>query len=100
MDIGGADSNTAMMARLGAGKKNKDGSFSGILMGDWNELAEDGSWKKVNTGLYGYSKNAVSYGFKEDGTAFIGKPGAGRINFNGDGGIIFSSNFNGEIYNV
>lgn len=87
---------TAMTARLGAGVKDENGKFSGVLLGEWQTKIEDGSWTS-KTGLYGYDKSEQSYGFREDGTAFIGKSGAGRINFNGDQGLIYSSNFDGEI---
>lgn len=103
LEIGGQDANTAMMARLGAGKKNDDGTFSGILLGDWKKQIQNGAWKnwhKEHTGLYGYNHNLESYGFRDDGTAFLGKAGAGRINFNGDLGLIYSGNFDGSFYSV
>lgn len=90
------ENNQLMAARLGAGKKNENNTFSGVLLGDWTESVEDGS--APLTGVYGFDKNIQSYALKEDGTAFFGKPGAGRINFNGDLGIIYSGNFNGSFY--
>ena len=42
-------------------------------------------------GLYGYHNGAQSFGFKTDGTAFIGKSGAGRIEFNGTKSVITSN---------
>jgi hypothetical protein len=75
-----------MSARLGAGRKNDDGTFSGVLLGDWQEKIEDKTI--TTTGIYGYDNGAQSYAFKEDGTAFIGKSGTGRIVFNGEKGSI------------
>ena len=91
------EGNQLMSARLGAGKKNEDDSFSGVLLGDCSN-SEDGSAKI--TGVYGFDHNEQSYALKEDGTAFFGKSGAGRINFNGNSGLIYSSNFDGNFYNA
>lgn len=87
---------TAMAARLGAGVKDENGKFSGVLLGEWQTKVEDGSWTS-KTGLYGYDKGEQSYGFREDGTAFMGKSGAGRIEFDGNEGVIQSANFDGDL---
>lgn len=74
---------------IAAGKKNDDNTFSGVMLGDWSfdnispELSKQ-------TGVYGFHHGAVSFAFKEDGTAFIGKSGRGRILFNGNSGTIQS----------
>jgi len=39
----------------------------------------------------------MSYAFKEDGTAFIGPAGKGRIQFDGNKGIIASSGYVGTV---
>jgi hypothetical protein len=44
---------------------------------------DDNSLPIGTHGLYGYHEGAQSFGFKADGTAFIGKAGGGRIEFNG-----------------
>ena len=44
-----------------------------------------------HTGIYGFQKGVASFGFRDDGTAFIGKPGAGRLEFNGDSSRITSN---------
>jgi hypothetical protein len=72
---------------IGAGSKNENNQFSGVLMGKISKSAED---KAPIHGLYGFSKGAQAFGFKEDGTAFIGKSDAGRINFDGSNGTITS----------
>ena len=57
---------------LGAGKKNQNNTFSGVLIGD----IQGGS--KLNdtetlTGVYGIHEGVISYALKEDGTATFGK---------------------------
>jgi hypothetical protein len=46
---------------------------------------------KANHGLYGFNNGSQSFGFREDGTAFIGKSNSGRIDFDGTKGVITSS---------
>ena len=82
---------TILSMMVGAGRKEADNSFSGVLMGDIqtntnNELID-------SIGLYGYHKGAQSYGFKVDGTAFIGKSNTGRIEFDGSKGTITSTQY-------
>ena len=82
------DNNSILAAQIAAGSKDNNNKFSGVLMG---AVGQDGTSAKH--GLYGYHKGALSFGFKEDGTAFIGKSGRGRIEFNGTSGTITSSNW-------
>lgn len=77
---------------IAAGKKNNDNTFSGIMMGDWSSQNTDESISSL-TGLYGFQSGIMSYAFKEDGTAFVGKSGVGRINFDGNHGWITSGDF-------
>lgn len=78
------DNNYILSAMLGAGKKNDDNTFSGVLLG---QVGKDYG---AETGIYGYGEGVQTYGFREDGTAFIGASGAGRIEFDtkNDVGII------------
>lgn len=87
------DEGNIMSPRLVAGKKNGDNSFSGVVLGDCKALKEqvDGSLDVI--GLFGYSEGEQSFGFMEDGTAFIGKSGTGRIEFDGEKGLIESSGY-------
>ena len=74
---------------LVAGQKNfKDNTFSGVMIGDLSR-------EKLSTmtGIYGFKQGENTYAFKEDGTAFIGGSGAGRIEFDGDSGLIQSGNY-------
>lgn len=91
------DNKYIMSAMLGAGYKNPDNTFNGVLMGDL-AITEfiDSSTRSVTSrmvGLYGFHEGAQSFGFRVDGTAFLGKAGAGRIEFNGNKGIIQSGNY-------
>ena len=108
--------NAILAAKIVAGKKNNDNTFSGVMMGDWsgkevvyetvkdpNNPAKEITQPKKNatgateiaiaqhTGIYGFQKGIASFGFRDDGTAFIGKPGAGRLEFNGDKSQIISN---------
>jgi hypothetical protein len=49
-----------------------------------------------HTGIYGFQKGIASFGFRDDGTAFIGPSGGGRLEFNGEKAIIKSSTMTGE----
>lgn len=75
-----------------AGKKEKDNSFSGVMLGDWSRTNTSPEITK-KTGIYGFHKGSMSYAFKEDGTAFIGKSGFGRINFDGEKSTIYSEGY-------
>lgn len=69
---------------IAAGKKESDNTFSGVMLGDWSAQGGIESSIGTQTGLYGFQHGAMSYAFKEDGTAFIGKSGSGRIEFDGN----------------
>jgi hypothetical protein len=73
---------------IGAGSKNSENQFSGVLMGKIKDTSG-----QINHGLYGFSDGAQAFGFKEDGTAFIGKSGAGRILFDGNNSTITSAQY-------
>ena len=75
---------------IAAGKKNSDNTFSGVMLGDWSKTDTEKSLTKM-TGLWGFHHGAQVFGFKENGTAFIGKSGHGRIEFDGNNGVIKSS---------
>lgn len=103
--------NKILTAIIGAGKKETDNTFSGVLMGDFTyktSIETEGSieTKTVKkTGLLGFKNSLETFGFHTDGTAFIGPSGQGRIEFDGTRGIIQSYTGNtklnlttGEIY--
>lgn len=74
--------NYILSAMVGAGRKDENNKFYGVLMGDVTNNS------KISTGLYGYRQGVLTYGFNDDGTAFIGASGSGRIDFDGTSGII------------
>lgn len=83
--------NSVTSPMIMAGKKEEDEDynlqFTGVMMGD---LQADTNGAIPLTGLYGFRKGNPSFGFKEDGTAFIGEAGLGRILFEGNKGWIAS----------
>lgn len=89
------DTNSILAAKIVAGKKNGDNTFSGVMMGDWegDETSHADGAITENTGIYGFQSGIPSFGFKDDGTAFIGKPGTGRLELNGNEGKIESSGY-------
>ena len=88
-------SNSIFAARMVAGLKENDNTFSGIVLGNWGNTNSDESLTSNATGFYGFDHGKQAYGFKQNGTAFIGKVGAGRIEFNGNSSTIKSSSDNG-----
>ena len=76
--------NKILSALIGAGKKDNNNTFTGVVMGKTT----------TNSGLIGYSKGVQTFGFDTDGTAFIGASGKGQIKFDGENGIIESKDKN------
>ena len=83
------EGNYILSSMIGAGSKDNQNRFSGVLMGEVSKVAD----KSAETGLFGYYEGAQSFGFKTNGTAFIGKSGVGRIEFDGSKGIIASKSW-------
>ena len=83
------ENNIILAASMAAGKKEQDNTFSGVMMGDWSDDLDSETY----TGLYGFHHGAQSFGFRQDGTGFIGKSGKGRILLKGDTGDIESQNW-------
>ena len=82
---------TILSTMMGAGKKEEDdNTFTGVLMGD---IATGAGYKDKQLGVYGFNHGQQSFGFKDDGTAFIGKAGKGRIEFDGNHGEIRSMSY-------
>lgn len=78
---------------IAAGRKNSNNTFSGVMMGDFAKSESNNVITNGGTGLYGFDAGQLSFGFMEDGTAFIGKTGKGQILFDGTDSIIQSSNW-------
>lgn len=92
LQLGGDDGNSILSARVIAGKKESDNSFSGVMMGDWSGKDAE-TYTTNNTGIYGFKHGSASFGFRDNGTAFIGQSVEGRIEFDGEKGIIESGNY-------
>lgn len=87
------ENNAILSAMVAAGKKDSNNKFSGVIMGD----AQGGSDNSLSQiGLYGYHSGEQSFGFREDGTAFIGTSSSGRIEFDGTEAVVQSSSYETE----
>ena len=64
---------TILTQRLGAGRKNSDNTFSGVLLGDWEGYVQDNHEVSKHTGVYGFDRGELSYGFMDNGIGFLGK---------------------------
>lgn len=81
-----------LAASISAGRKDNQNRFSGVMMGAWTKTSES-SDITGQTGVYGFHEGAMSYALKEDGTAFIGKSGGGRILLDGNKSTIESASY-------
>lgn len=91
---------TILSAMIGAGVKNIDNSFSGVLMGDISKTGDkvEGTLSSYynGIGLYGLDANSRSFGLNVNGKAFFGKAGRGQILIDGNKGTITSALFETE----
>lgn len=94
IDLGDTGDGTIKSPRIAAGTKNSKNQFSGVILGDWEKQIGTEDKKVAKTGLYGFQEGKASFGFNEDGTAFIGKSGGAQILFEGDEGTISSASYN------
>ena len=80
------DDSSILAVQVGAGKKNSDNTFTGILMGSVKE-----GTNKPQTGLMGFSSGVRSIFLNaQNGNATFGVPGGGQIKIDaasGDGAI-------------
>lgn len=92
-----AENNVILAAKIAAGRKNPDNSFSGVILGDWRGKTglKDSIEESFGnyTGLYGFNYGKAAYGFRDDGTAFIGESGRGRMVFDGNSSTITSESY-------
>ena len=87
-----SDNGFILSPAIAAGSKDSENRFYGVMIGDWsNDIASADITKQ--TGVYGFHAGALSFAFKEDGTAFIGKSGRGRIELDGNNGILKSASW-------
>ena len=83
--------NKILASMIGAGHKNDNNTFSGVLMGDVIQKNHHTAENETMTGLFGYDDGEQTFGFNTSGTAFIGKSDIGRIYVDGNTGRITSS---------
>lgn len=86
------ENGTILSTMLGAGRKNNDNTFSGVLIGD----IQTGTNKEdtvTATGVYGIRNGKLAYQLKDDGTAVFGEKGRGQITLDGSSGTIKSGNY-------
>ena len=91
------DNNTVLSGAGVFGLKGSGNTFSGVVLGEVGKIDDSGLKTTNMTGLIGYKDGAQAYAFKDDGTAFIGGSGAGRIEFDGNHGFIKSANWQGGV---
>ena len=87
---------TILSTMVGAGRKNVDNQFEGVLMGDIERGANFDTDNASGLGIYGFHNGAQSFYFGIDGKAFLGKAGRGRINFDGESGTISSASYQAQ----
>ena len=84
------ENGTILSTMLGAGRKNGDNTFSGVLIGDiytgTGQLEAD-----TKTGVYGLHEGEISFALKEDGIATFGKKDHGQILIDGNESTIQSA---------
>lgn len=75
--------------QIGAGTKDAQGQFTGVVMGmDTSQKTE---------GLYGYQNGVNTFGVKADGKMYLGRTTeTGRIDFNGNSGQIWGGGGGGK----
>ena len=83
--------NSILTAKIATGRKEDNNTFTGLMLGDWGTAESEAGLGK--TGLFGFNKGKQSFAFRDDGTAFIGFDRNGRIEFDGEQGIIQTSKF-------
>lgn len=84
---------TILSTMLGAGRKNTDNTFSGILIGDVQTGTGNTNDTNTLTGVYGLHEGVTSFELKENGTASFGKKGRGQILIDGNTSVIKSQSF-------
>ena len=80
LDLGDTANSHVFAPQVGAGAKDSSNRFTGVVMG------KDSSQNKI--GLYGYKDGISTFGLREDGTAYFGASGRGRIDIDGTQAII------------
>lgn len=94
------ENGTILSTMMGAGKKDSNNRFNGVLMGDlspaFNNANESIDALKDyynGIGLYGFNEGQKSFGLNINGRAFFGRSGKGQILIDGNSGTIQSQHF-------
>lgn len=88
-DAEGKNGGYILAPQIGAGSKNSQGQFTGVVMG--KDTSQD------KEGLYGYLDGVNTFGIKSDGLMYLGKTTeTGRIEFNGNSGMIWGGGGGGK----
>ena len=88
------DGSYILAPQVGAGRKNSDNSFTGIVIGVKQVQEKSSDSQKI--GMFGYCEGAQSMFLNaEDGSAIFGKSGKGQIIIDPshDEGLLYSGNF-------
>lgn len=88
------EDNIVMSSIVGAGRKDSNNRFSGVLMGEIGQAAPGGTVTPQTTGLLGFDKGIQTFKLDTNGQMTIGATGNGQIEINGNSGSIKSKNFN------
>lgn len=94
------ENGTILSTMIGAGKKDSQNRFNGVLMGDLSP-AFNRDYESLNflkdyysgIGLYGFNEGEKSFGLNINGRAFFGRSGKGQILIDGNSGTIQSQHF-------
>lgn len=81
---------TILGTMFGAGRKDRENRFSGVLMGDVSLGAKDTS---AGLGVYGYQEGEQSFGLNINGRAFIGKSSTAQFIFDGNTGVLQNAGY-------
>lgn len=99
------ENGTILSTMIGAGKKDSENRFNGVLMGDLSPAFNTEEGVKAlqdyytGIGLYGFNEGQKSFGLNINGRAFFGKSGKGQILIDGNSGTIQSQHFLASMQN-
>lgn len=83
------DNGRILTSVIGAGKKNSDNTFSGVVLGEVGKATDT----TKETGILGFQKGVQSFSLLNDGTATFGTSSSGQIKINGNTGVIKSAGY-------
>ena len=70
---------------------NRVGGFTGVTIGEFVDSI--GDYTERHTGLYGFNKGASVFGLRDNGSAFFGRDGNGRILIDGEKSYLSSQEY-------